>query len=493
MRTSKTFVPGPSDPRALGVMLDRLTLTPAGVVLAPPAALGGAAIAGAAMGATVALLGVTAGSAVGASVLLGIAEASIVARGFGPFTGFPAVAATLALWIGVVLSLLAGAIQYWRGQSLRNTARFAAAFSAGALYLKLLVLLHPDMPIGDTLFQAHRFQDVLGGNLFFTSIAPGNYHFPYAPGLYVFASLFAPLVRRGLADMALLRIVVCATDAVAALLLYRIVNNARGDRLAAAIAVALYQLIPLGFGVIRGGNLTNAFAQSVAVFGLAGLAARSVRWERRGLVLLLSAALAAAFLSHTSTFAILSVTVVFTVAMFLWRGGPVLRSAAIAVGVALLVALAASIALYYAHFLETYRTELARLGAETAAAAPDAGGRGIGSRLGAVPRYVDLYFGWGFIALASWGAWVLWRSGTRDRLTLTLAAWTLTCLGFLALGVLTPVDMRYYLAAIPAVAIAGAIGAAAGWSAHGVPRLVCAALIAFCILTGVHNWWVALP
>ncbi len=34
LRSSKTFVPGPSDPRPLGVMLDRLSLTPEGVVLA---------------------------------------------------------------------------------------------------------------------------------------------------------------------------------------------------------------------------------------------------------------------------------------------------------------------------------------------------------------------------------------------------------------------------------------------------------------------------
>ena len=45
------------------------------------------------------------------------------------------------------------------------------------------------------------------GNLYFTSIAPGGYSFPYPPGLYVFASLFAGLVRRGAGDMALLRII----------------------------------------------------------------------------------------------------------------------------------------------------------------------------------------------------------------------------------------------------------------------------------------------
>jgi hypothetical protein len=489
VHVSNTFVPGVADRRALGVMLDWLTLSPSGVVLASPDAFAGAAIAGAALGGTVALLGVTAGSAVGAAVLLSMAGAAVIARGFGAYTAFPSTAAALAVWIGLGVTLVAAAVQFARGQRLRNTARFAGAFSAGALYLKLLILLHPDMPIGDALFHAHRFQDVLAGKLYFTSIAPGNYLFPYAPGLYVFARPFAVLVRRGLADMALLRIVVCAIDTVAGVLLYTIVVRARGDRLAGAIAVALYQLVPLDFGIVTVGNLTNAFAQSWSVFALAVLSARWLQWERRTTIALGAAILATAFMSHTSTFAILTVTVFLTIVLFAWRGGPALRRPAAALAVALALGLLGAVALYYAHFIDTYRTELARIGTETVTAAPDAGGRGIAARLFAVPRYLGLYFGWPMLALAGWGTWHLWRLGVRDRLTLMLAAWALSCLAFLALGVLTPVDMRYYLAAIPAVAIVAAVGAAIGWAAGGTPRAVAAALLAWCIVNGVRNWW----
>ncbi|MCA1648739.1 MAG: hypothetical protein LC753_00220, partial [Acidobacteria bacterium] len=78
MRISSTFVPGPRDTRALGVMLDRVTLTPSGVVLPPRAALSGAAAAGAALGAANAALGMTAGSAVGAALLLAAAQGAIL-------------------------------------------------------------------------------------------------------------------------------------------------------------------------------------------------------------------------------------------------------------------------------------------------------------------------------------------------------------------------------------------------------------------------------
>jgi hypothetical protein len=51
MQSSRTFVPGPNDPRPLGVMLDAVTLTPDGFALPPRAAVAAAASAGAALGA----------------------------------------------------------------------------------------------------------------------------------------------------------------------------------------------------------------------------------------------------------------------------------------------------------------------------------------------------------------------------------------------------------------------------------------------------------
>ncbi len=291
----------------------------------------------------------------------------------------------------------------------RNTAKFAIVFTAAAFLLELLVLLHPDMPIGDALFHAHRFQDVLAGRYYFTSVAPGNYQFPYAPGLYVFAIPFAGLVRRGVADMTLLRTIVCSADALAGLLLYAMAVRVRGDRLAGALAVALYHLIPLGFGVIVVGNLTNAFAQSISVAALALMAAASVRLEHRAAVVALTATLSAAFLSHTGTFAIGVGRGLVIAFLFWWRGGPALRSPAAAVLLAAIAAAVIAVVVYYAHFVDVYRTELARIGGETATAAPDAGGRGILDRLTSVPRYLQLYFGVPSLALAAWGAALLWR------------------------------------------------------------------------------------
>lgn len=493
LRSSGTLTPGASDPRALGVMVDRLSLGPDGVILVPRPALDASAVASGAIGAALALLGLTAGSAIGGSVLLSAATAAVVSRGFGPFTDYPETVIRLGLWIGLVVAALALTIQWRRGKPLRNTARFAAAFSASAVFLKLLVLLHPDMPIGDAMFHAHRFQGVLAGHLYFTSIAPGGYTFPYPPGLYVFASAFAGLVRRGAGDAALLRIVTCAVDGLAGLLLYRIVASGWRHRLAGAMAVAVYHLIPVDFAVLTTGNLTNAFAQSVAVGGLALMSAESVRIRGRAATTVLAAVLAIAYLSHTGTFAILFVATLATAALFFVRGGPDLRSGAAAVALATLAAATLAVAVYYAHFMDTYRAELARIGREAAANAPDAGGRTIAERLRSVPYYLGITIGAPVLLCALAGTIACIRRGA-NRLALAAAGWGASCLAFLVLGILTPIDMRHYLAAVPVLAVTAGYGAAVIWSDvplrhRTLARAGAAVLLGWTAWTGFDNWW----
>jgi hypothetical protein len=421
----------------------------------------------------------------------------VLARGFGPFTDYPSLVVRLAGSIACCTIAISMLVRSTRRQPLRNTARFAAAFSSAALFLKLLVLLHPNMGVGDTMFHAHKFEAVLAGNLYFTSIAPGGYAFPYPPGLYVFASLFAGLVRRGAGDMALLRIVCTTADAVAGLLLYPLVVRNWGRRLAAAMAVAIYHLMPLSFGVLATGNMSNAFAQSAAVGALVVMAwpwLPRVGWSAAALLL---AALLAAFLSHTGTLATLAASAVFIAALFLLRGGPDVRRAGAAVAMVTIAAAAIAVAVYYAHFMPTYRAEFARIGHETAAAAPDAGGRTIGDRLRLVPYSLGIYIGVPVLLFALLGATKMALQKTGDRLALALGGWMLACAAFLVLGVLTPVDMRYYLAALPVLAIAAGDGAAwawtDGWPTHrALWRLTAALFLAGTISTGFHAWWSAL-
>ena len=494
LHSSDTFVPGPADPRPLGVMLDRMVLAPEGIVLVPDEALEATSLSSAAMGAAIALVGVTAGSAIGGAVLLSAGIAAVMARGFAPFGTYPATMVHVSVWIAFALAALSLFVERVRGRGLRNTARFAGVFSASALLLKLAVLLHPNMPVGDAMFHAHRFESVLAGHYYFTSIAPGGYAFPYPPGLYVFASTFASFARRGIADMALLRIVTTSADCAFGLLLYWVVVRNWENRLAGAMAVAIYHLMPLDFAVLTTGNLTNAFAQSIAIGALAVMAAPALSIQIARMTVLLTAVMTAAFLSHTSTVAILFVAGVSVSLCFLVRGGRALRSAAWAIAVATAAAGIISVAVYYGWFMDTYRAEFARIGHETVTAAPAAGGRTIGDRLRFVPYAAGINIGAPVLLFALLGAVALVRRHASDRLTLTLAGWTASCVAFLLVGILTPVDMRYYLAALPVIAIAAAFGAAWAWD-DGWPlhrRLWRAAAVVFLagtISTGFRHWW----
>jgi hypothetical protein len=204
---------------------------------------------------------------------------------------------------------------------------------------------------------------------------------------------------------------------------------------------------------------------------------------------LLTIVLAIAFMSHTSTFPLLFCACIFAAALDRWKGQEGSGRAATAVAAATLLALVLAVVLYYAHFGETYRAEFARISAETATAAPDAGGRSLAGRAWSVPRYVGSYLGFAALALAMFGGWDLHRRAARDRLTLATAAWALSCLVFLALGIVTPVDMRYYLASVPAVALAGAAGVSALWRRPGAARCVAMALLVAICWSGVITWY----
>jgi hypothetical protein len=204
-----------------------------------------------------------------------------------------------------------------------------------------------------------------------------------------------------------------------------------------------------------------------------------------------------AFLSHTGTLATLFVSALLIAVFFAVRDDRDVKRGGLAIAAATLAAAAIAVAVYYARFMPTYREEFARIGHETATAARDAGGRTIGDRLGLVPYSLGLYIGASVLLFAFLGAAEMTLKGMRDRLTLAAAAWTLGCLLFLALGVLTPVDMRYYLAELPALAIAAGFGAAwawsEGWPMHrGLWRLAAALFLAATISTGFHAWWNAL-
>ena len=507
--SSSSFVPGPGDPRELGVQIDRLECRPAegAIALPPRRAYVAGMLAGGIFGAGFASIGITAGSAVGAVMLLVLAQGFPLSAGPGPFNAYAERLPWLAFWIAAGMVATVKILEWPRGPALRQTARFVIAFSAAALYLKLLALFHPAKPLVDAVFQAHRLQWVLEGRYYFTQLMPSGVQFPYAIGLYVFAAPWSAITRD---YVSLLRIVVCVMECVAGATLYPAIVRTWGDRLAGAIAVALFAVIPTSYWVIGNANLTNAFGQSTALLAVSLVVIWSLRGAEWRHVAVWTLVAALALLSHVSTFATLGLTLAL-IGLLLWFSGmPVLRRAGRGVILATVLAGTFSVAIYYGHFTEVYLNALKVRGGSSAAAvaapsgtAPAAGPSrdtpsGFAVRVVQAANMIGRAIGFPIAGLAVAGLWLVSRRRSRDPLTLAAIAWGVTFVLFLgaALMRVDPQFQRYSLefvqrvalAASPLFALLAAAAAAWGWRGGRWMRVAAALVLAAAMHLGLREW-----
>ena len=491
-----TFVPGPSDSRALGAQVDSIQLAPAGRGPRVALDLRPLVLLGVVVGAAMAALSLSWLAGTSLLVLMAIATGFIMTRGLGPFVPFP--------WLPIGIAAFAAAIVTTIALPARTPgSRLVVAITFMTVALQLLLLSHPDMPINDAIFQTHRFQDVLGGHYLFASLAPGNYRFPYPIGLYLFARPFAAFAPTTLDRMMLLRVIVVAFDACAAALLYRLVMRWRVDELEAVASVVAYHLLPLGFGVIVTANLTNVFAQSLATVTLvvAGLivadrasgAAPLRPFDRSWIAACAVGGLAAAaFLSHTSTFAVLGTQLVAAGAALAIAREPAWRPSGRVLILAATGALILSIAVYYAYFMDVYREAFGRIASETGHATAAAGGRTPLTRLVGVPGGLAVTFGIPGMLLAVVGAVQLIVRRRPSPVQRLLAMWLAVCGLFMVVGIITPVDLRHLLAALPVVGVLCAIGFAALWRGGPLGRLAGGAAAAWMVWVCALSWTSAL-
>lgn len=496
--TTPAYVP-PSDPRELGVMLDEIRCAPvAGFVKPSSRALAAVAVGGAAFGALFAVLFGSSPPLAAAIVALALGLALLLT------TGVAAYSRDYLDWILPVVAWTAGgsavlAALLSRGRTLQPAAKFVLAFSSAVLCLKILALLHPSKEVVDAIFQAHRLDSVLAGNYYFTQLMPGGVRFPYAIGLYVTAAPWATLITD---HVALLRIVVVVAEAAAAGVLYFAVVRAWEDRLAGAAAVVLYHAAPLSYATIGNANLTFAFGQSIATIAVVAAVTWNMDrlWWAAGFGVFALAALA--FLSHVGVFPLVGLTLVAAGLLYALIGGPPLRTRArIILGASVLAALFA-VGTYYRHFPEVYRT-LGRVSASAPRAPMTddivSSPLPVGERAARAARIALEAYGLQLLALTIGGVVLVSRQRQRDRLTLALVAWGITCAVFLASRVLAPVDApfqryadefihRVYGMTLPAVAILAAVAFARGWRSTLVWQLGAFVVALAAVRHGMTQW-----
>jgi hypothetical protein len=480
----------PPDPREFGVQVDSVICRPATSALAWPsaAATREAGVAGATWGAAIGLAGLSAGASIAITAAVVAAQAFPLAAGAAPYTQHAARAAWLAVWIAACLLAANAGLRLGRRQPLSSAAKFVLVFSAAVLYLKLLALLHPGKLIVDGLFHAHNLSKVIAGAPFFVQTI-GHVRFPYAVALYVFAAPWAVFTHTDADRIALLRIVVCASDVVAGGFLYWMVVRVWGNRLAGVIAVVLYQVLPLSFGIQGNANLTHGFGQSVALIAVAVVTTWPLDERRLRQAAAAGLIIAAAFLSHIAVLVVLLGTLL-VLAVLHWWAGPPLRARVWPVCVAVLIAVMLAGVLYYGrwdHFGDAYLSARdarnAVAGTAGVVPAPSMPLRALAA-LGSLASGL----GWGIGGLALLGIWRVSAEGRRDRLVLTLAAWGIALAVFLAFGVIAPGSgswrqaMEFMSRAVyesaPAAIILAAVGYEWAWRAGIATRLLAMGLLA---------------
>ncbi len=523
---SPAFRPGGGDPRALGLVVDRIRCEPDGSLALPAmAALGRSAAGAGIMGAAAGASGLSLPAAVAFAGLTALFQAVPLAAGSGPYLAASHPAwRTAAIMAALLMGSAAIAQLLRRGRPVSAEARLAIAVSAAAAYLQLLFLLHPDKDIVDALFHAHRLQWVLDGRFYFTQLSTSATPFPYAIGLYLVAAPFAWLTGD---HVTLLRFVVCVSSAAAGALLYPMIVRAWEDRVAGVAAVVLYNLVPVAYIVTGHANLTNAFGQSASLVAVAAATLLPLQGARRLVhVLILAVVAALALISHVSTLVLLFATLVFLVVAYRLAGRPELRAPGRSIAAATAVAALLAIALYWGHFGEVYLAQLrsasaasgASVGegeretrpgedAHAAVSEPAELGRStipLSRRATAALAQTAANIGWPILILGVVGLWRTARRRVADRLVLAVAAWLLTAFAFLAFSVIGPTGVKYQQdawefigrvehAASPAAVVLAAAGLAWLWRWNRGGRLLGTALFAWAFLAGagVLYGWIA--
>jgi hypothetical protein len=289
------------------------------------------------------------------------------------------------------------------------------------------------MVVSDAEFHAHMLTRVSHGDLFPTSLTPGQrpYRFPYGAAFY---ALLAPLEWAGVEPVDVVRGAAGVSGLVASAGIFLLLRH-RGAR-QAALAVFLLQLLPVTFDLFSFGNLSNVFGQAATVlFFLWWIAP----W---GGAILGGGLLALACLAHLSSLIVLAALVMAFVAAYgrsLW--GDRVRVMALVIGFALAAA-------YYAHFAGLVVEQIPRL------AEGSGGGR---SFFGGLVRQAILagrQWGWPAILLALVG-----RPGLNgDAVDRGLRCFSLAGLVLALVAAVSPLEVRYLHALTLPLAVAAAAG-----------------------------------
>jgi hypothetical protein len=412
------------------------------------------------------------GVAGGAGLLLGLALVHLTTLQAALFSSYPRDVSILAGFVLAAAALIRLGLDRLAWLE-RGESSVAAGILAFVLLLKLGAVTYPLTLSSDAEFQANRMRQFLQGNLHPTSETQHDppFRFPYPVALYAVA---APLAKLGVDLVPSLEVVTALFDVVVSGLLLFLGWRFLDDFRAGAIAAVLYPLVPMNVLSFSAGNFTNIFAVSMLATAFSALLLTHGGGSRRAIV----AFLLTTFLALTAHFGMLIEGIVLWPVWLLLlglapapssgdRGG--LRLLSLAAAAAFLAA-----GLYYLGYLELFTSQFRR-------AAEGNAGPAAGDTLLIAAEQL----GWVLLATAILGSLAFVRRPLAGALAAAVSGWLLVTAFFLGADLVTPLEIRYWLQALPLLAFLAGAYLSRAWDRGVVGKTAATAAFLYMAATGL--------
>lgn len=353
-------------------------------------------------------------------------------------------AVLVAVAVGVSVLVARGA----RGGVWARTCLQATLFLAATIHGIL-----PPSPLviqGDAQLHGNKLTEVARGNRFPTSRTDHQppFEIPYG---FSFYGVLTPWSTPGMSGVAVVRAGAAFFSTLSVFALALLLGRTSASL--AAAAVVLWTFAPVNIRTMGFGNLSNVFAQAVFLLFLVAGGLLPKGWFR---ALVLSALVALSATAHLSSFIVLFTLLLAAVALGADRRGPAFKPLVVGVVVALG---------YFATFLPMVAAQVPRLLGERG------GSSGVFDPW-RLPSQLVAGAGWPLLALLA-----LSLLTSAPRLVLPLSrALAVTAVVLAVAALVSPVEVRYLLAALPLLAVLGA-SAVEEDTVGAFPRQTLAALV----------------
>ncbi len=377
------------------------------------------------------------------------------------FSTYPRDVALLASSTLAAAALLRGILN--RLGWLHATERaLATALLALLLLIKMGTLAYPLALSSDADFQANRMRQFLHGNWHPTSVTQHHppFRIPYPIALF---AATAPLAKAGVDLVSALEITTGLFDVTVSGLLMFLGWRCLDDFRAGVLAAVLYQLVPMNALAFSAGNFTNLFAVAMLACAFTFLITGAVVGTG-----------GATLLALTAHFGMLLQGVVLWPfwLIVLWMAPKPVKDRRALVTAAVLAAFLIA-AVYYLGYLELFTSQY---------------GRALeGESPGGIAALVGEQVGFVFLATAALGSVSFVRHPLGGGLSSLAVSWLATTLFFLVLDVWRGLEIRYWLQALPLLALFSGAYLSRAFSRSAIGKAAALAALAYIGFVGVRT------